>query len=75
MKRKATQDAPSVQTGQVIPTLALTVEDAAKAMAIGRTMAYQLLKEGHLKSVKIGSRTVIPVRAIEEFLSNCTKAA
>ncbi|MEI7614812.1 MAG: helix-turn-helix domain-containing protein [Betaproteobacteria bacterium] len=57
------------------PLLALRVEDAAKALAIGRTMAYWLIAEGRLKAIKIGSRTVVPVKAIEEFLLNLGSAA
>jgi excisionase family DNA binding protein len=59
----------------LVPALALTVEDAAKALAIGRTSLFYLLRDGRLRSVKIGSRTVIPVRAIEDFLAELGGAA
>lgn len=50
--------------------MALTVEEAAHALSIGRTMAYYLIKDGRLRVVKIGHRTVVPVTALEEFLGS-----
>ena len=55
--------------------LALTVEEAAHALSIGRTMAYYLIRDGRLRVVKIGHRTVVPVKAIEEFLGTFGEAA
>ncbi len=66
MKRKP--PAPPVEVDRPITPLALCVEDAAEAMSLGRTMVYQLMSEGRLKFIKVGSRTLISVRAIEEFL-------
>ena len=57
------------------PALALSVEQAAEAIGIGRTMAYYLIKERHLRAIKIGSRTVVPVCAIEDFLATYGGAA
>jgi excisionase family DNA binding protein len=52
-----------------IPVLALRVEQAAESLGIGRTMAYRLIAEGRLRSIKVGSRTIIPVRSIEDYLA------
>jgi len=49
--------------------LALSVEEAAAALGIGRTMVFYLLRDGKLRAIKIGKRTLIPVREIESFLA------
>ena len=48
--------------------LTLSVREAAAALGIGRGLAYQLLREGSLPSVRLGSRIVIPRAALEAFL-------
>jgi excisionase family DNA binding protein len=48
--------------------LALTPDEAAQAIGIGRTKIYELLASGRLRSVRVGTRYVVPVGAIEEFL-------
>lgn len=67
MKRKL--PAPPIEVNRPIPPLALSVEEAAQAMSVGRTLVYQLMGEGRLKFVKVGKRTLILVRSIEEFLN------
>lgn len=70
MRTKVAKETKTETTAQVaVPALALSVEDAARALSIGRTMVFYLIRDGRLRSVKIGSRTVVPVWAIEEFLS------
>lgn len=46
----------------------LTVEDAAQALALGRTKVYELVESGALRSVKIGRSRRIPVQALHEFV-------
>lgn len=48
----------------------LTVEDAAQALALGRTKVYELVESGALRSVKIGRSRRIPVRALDEFVAS-----
>jgi len=48
--------------------LLLTVEEAAEALAIGRTKAYELIDSGALRSVKIGRCRRVPVAAMHEFV-------
>jgi excisionase family DNA binding protein len=42
----------------------LTVEEAADALALGRTKVYELLDAGALRSIKIGRARRIPVEAL-----------
>jgi excisionase family DNA binding protein len=53
-------------TGQ--PRL-LRVEEAAQLLGIGRSLAYHLIRTGRLRSIKIGSRRLIPLAAIDEAIS------
>jgi excisionase family DNA binding protein len=46
----------------------LTVEDAAQALALGRTKVYELVESGALRSVKIGRSRRIPVQALDDFV-------
>jgi excisionase family DNA binding protein len=49
--------------------LALTPEEAAQAIGIGRTKIYELLANGRIRSVKVGRRLVVPMSAIDAFLA------
>jgi len=49
--------------------LALCAEDAAEVLGIGRTLIFRLIKEGKLKAVRIGRRTLVPVRELEALLA------
>lgn len=45
-----------------------TVEDIAKMLNIGRTSAYNLTKEGHFKTVRIGNTIGISKKSFDEWL-------
>jgi excisionase family DNA binding protein len=49
--------------------LAGSVEHVADRLGVGRTTVYALIKEGHLASIKIGRRRLVPEMAVEEFLA------
>lgn len=66
---------PHPEPERTIPPVSYSVEDAAKALGIGRTFVFQLIKEGKLKAVKLGRRTVIPVKECEALLSRLGGAA
>ena len=46
----------------------LTVEDACEYLKVGRTTVFKAIKEGHLQTIKIGRRTLIPRVAARQFL-------
>ena len=50
------------------PKLALGQRDAAKAISVSERTLWQLTKDGHIPSVKIGSRTVYRIEALSKFL-------
>ena len=57
----------SVQRTGEIPTL-LTVEEVAAQLRIGRNSAYNLVKSGQIKSIKIGRTIRVPKLAVLEFI-------
>lgn len=48
--------------------LAYCVEDAAKALGLGRTFVFNLIKDGELAAVRVGRRTLVTVKECEAFL-------
>lgn len=53
----------------VLDPVLLTVEDAARALALGRTTVYQLLADGSLRSVKIGRARRVPRDALRDYVN------
>ncbi len=45
------------------------VSEAAQLLGIGRSNAYNLMTEGKIRYVKIGSRRLIPRIALEQFVA------
>ena len=54
---------------------AVNVEQAAKLIGIGRSLAWDMVRRGDLRSVKAGHRTLIPLTVIDEFLAGATAAS
>jgi excisionase family DNA binding protein len=48
--------------------LAYTVEEAAYLLGISRTKAYESVRTGHLRTIQLGRRLLVPAAAIEELL-------
>lgn len=51
-----------------IDQFAYGIKEAASALGISRTSMYYLIKEGKLKVVKLGRRTLIPVQELKSLL-------
>ena len=49
--------------------LALKVEDLMPILGIGRNTAYELVRSGQIRSVKVGRQIRVPKDAVVEFLS------
>jgi excisionase family DNA binding protein len=58
-----------------MPQRFFKVEDCAKEIGISRSMAYELVKSGEIRSVRIGGALRIPAAAIDEFAESVNSAA
>ena len=48
----------------------LTVKDVQKILGIGRNAVYTMLKNGTLKSKRIGIKYIIPKRSVRTYLNS-----
>jgi excisionase family DNA binding protein len=53
---------------QPIAPLSVRISTAVKMIGIGRSKIYELIQEGEIEIVKIGSATLIPVTSLERLL-------
>lgn len=53
----------------------LTVENAAQQLSIGRTTMYALIKAGHVATVRIGRRRLVPADALTTYTQQLAHAA
>lgn len=49
--------------------LVLTVEDLMPILDVGRNTAYELVRSGKIRSIKVGNQYRIPRDAVVEFVS------
>lgn len=49
--------------------LTLTVSEAARVLGVSRSTAYECVRTGQLRAVRLGRRLVVPRSAIEELLA------
>ena len=56
--------------GRVVPVepVLLGVEEAARCLGVGRTQVFVLLRQGALKSVRIGRRRLIPRSELDAYV-------
>lgn len=76
---RAPEDLSSGEDGRIdhgtgTAKLLLTPEEAASALAIGRTKLYQLLASGALRSVRIDKCRRVPVSALQDLIERLATA-
>ena len=49
--------------------LALKVEDLMPILGIGRNTAYELVRSGQIRSIRVGHKIRVPKDAVAEFLN------
>lgn len=50
----------------------ISVDELAEALEISRNSAYSLLKNGEIRSFKIGKHYKIPITSVDEYISRMT---
>jgi excisionase family DNA binding protein len=55
--------------------LLVTAEQAARSLSICRTKVYELLRNGELESVRIGTSRRIPASALDEYVDRLRAGA
>ncbi|BCA59301.1 helix-turn-helix domain-containing protein [Sphingomonas sp. HMP6] len=48
--------------------LAVSINDTAKALSLGRTSIYALIAEGKLEAFKLGRRTLVKAESIRRLI-------
>ncbi|MDQ2762407.1 MAG: helix-turn-helix domain-containing protein [Pseudomonadota bacterium] len=48
--------------------IAASINDTAKALSLGRTSIYALIRDGRLDTVKLGRRTLVKVDSVRRLL-------
>lgn len=49
--------------------MTVTVEEAGRALGIGRNAAYEAVKRGQIPSLKLGRRIVVPIAGLEQLVA------
>ena len=47
---------------------AYSVSEAAEALSLGRTLVYELIKDGRLRTFHVGTRRLISADALSDFV-------
>ena len=58
----------------VVPVL-YEVDEAAEALRLSRSLLYELIRSGRLRTVKAGRRRLVPVSALDEYVASLDGAA
>jgi excisionase family DNA binding protein len=52
----------------VMEKLAFSVEEVAELLSVGRSKVFELVRSGHLGSVKLGNRRLVTQADLDEFI-------
>ena len=58
-----------------VPALLYRVDEAAVALRLSRSVLYELIRTGQLRTVKAGRRRLVPVAALDEYVVSLDGAA
>ena len=53
-----------------VPALLYRVDEAAVALRLSRSVLYELIRTGQLRTVKAGRRRLVPVAALSEYVDS-----
>ena len=63
------------ERGGIMDRLAVTAEEAAELLRIGRSAVYDLMRSHALPSVNIGRSRRIPLASLKEYIERLTKTS
>lgn len=68
---------PALNTSHAAPNLrlAVRVDEACRALGIGKTSLYELISTKKLKAAVVAGRRVIPISELERLLAESIEAA
>jgi excisionase family DNA binding protein len=61
---------PHIDNRTINQPLAYSPNEACKLLGLGRTKTFELIKNGKLKSFKLGSRRIVTLEAIKDCLKD-----
>ena len=65
---------PPYQAALLVP-LAVRVKQACELIGIGRSKLYELVAEGEIETIKVGSATLIPMTSLARFVGSRRNAS
>jgi excisionase family DNA binding protein len=61
-------DATTDDLDPALPPLLVSVQNAARLLAVGRTTVYELIASGELETIRIGRSRRVPLVALQAFV-------
>lgn len=58
---------------ELIDRKAISVEECAKILGLGRSATYEAVRSGQIPRIKIGGRWLIPLVALERMLEDAAR--
>ena len=56
-------------TASTVAPVVYRVDEAAEALRISRDTVYELIRSGRLRTIKVGTRRLVPLVALHEYVS------
>jgi excisionase family DNA binding protein len=50
--------------------IATTIKDTAKALGVGKTSVYLLIRQGRLEKIKLGRRSLVTITSIRRLIES-----
>ena len=74
-KLKSQSNQAAANVAQAIQKVLFSVPDAAVALSMGRTTVFNLIKEGHIKAVKVGKRRLVAATELAAYAARLQEGA
>ena len=58
-----------------VPAMLYEVGETAEALRLSRSLLYELIRSGRLRTVKEGRRRLVPVAALDEYVASLERAS